>query len=203
MTGYINRGVKNSISRLTVASLEDMGYQVNMDAANDYSLPGPLILAELSAAPTRRQCSLLHQETPFIVNGNLLNITAREVTFMEQTSWNLSLNTTSGLTQGDVGSVDVGASTSIPVTLDPATSVDLDLQLTNTDKLDVLSIASSIYDGAVEVTSNGNTYKLTGPLLLFGDLIARFSSDLSTLSIENTHLTDTAELKILIGRTLV
>ncbi|WP_020588510.1 hypothetical protein [Desulfobacter curvatus] len=122
---------------------------------------------------------------------------------MEQTSWNISLNTSSGFTLGDTGKIDVGASTSIPVSLEPAETVDLDLQLADAGKLSVLGIRSSLYDGKVEVTSNGNTYKLTGPLLLFGDLITRFSSDLSTLSLENTDAGKTVELKILIGRMLV
>lgn len=39
MTGYINTG-SNPLSRLTFASLADMGYQVDMAAADAYSLPG-------------------------------------------------------------------------------------------------------------------------------------------------------------------
>ena len=205
MTGYINRGVKNAISRLTVASLKDMGYQVNMDAADDYSLPSSMLLAELTAAPDRMKCCL-HQHdinTPFIVNGELLNLTASEVTFMEQISWTLSLSATSGITLGDSGTTEVGASTSIPVTLDPGAIADLNLQLTVTDKLEVFSIISNIYDGTVEVTANSKVFKLTGPIMLFGDLIEHFSTDLTTLTVENKHLTDQAVVKIVIGRTLV
>jgi hypothetical protein len=39
MTGYINTG-SNPLSRLTLASLADMGYQVDLSAADAYSLPG-------------------------------------------------------------------------------------------------------------------------------------------------------------------
>lgn len=122
---------------------------------------------------------------------------------MEQTSWNISLNTSSGFILGDKGKIEVGASTSISVSLEPATTVDMDLQLADADKLNVIGISASVYNGKIELTSNGNTYRLTGPLLLFGDLITRFSSDLSTLSIENKDAVQKTELKILIGRALV
>lgn len=38
MTGFLNDGF-NPLSRLTIASLADLGYEVNLDAADDYSLP--------------------------------------------------------------------------------------------------------------------------------------------------------------------
>ena len=40
MTGFSEGSASEPLSRLTVASLEDMGYQVNKAAANAYSLPG-------------------------------------------------------------------------------------------------------------------------------------------------------------------
>ncbi|TWT41476.1 Proprotein convertase P-domain protein [Thalassoglobus neptunius] len=42
MTGYLNSGVANPISSVTVASLADMGYEVDMAAADFYTLPGSL-----------------------------------------------------------------------------------------------------------------------------------------------------------------
>ncbi len=44
MTGFINQGV-NPISRLTIASLADLGYQVNLEAADEYILPTALMMA--------------------------------------------------------------------------------------------------------------------------------------------------------------
>ncbi|BDP42331.1 zinc metalloendopeptidase [Deinococcus aetherius] len=38
MTGYLNSGVKNPLSRLSIGSLQDMGYAVNYGAADAYSL---------------------------------------------------------------------------------------------------------------------------------------------------------------------
>ena len=44
MTGFLDTG-SNPISRLTIASLADLGYEVNLEAADDYSLPSALELA--------------------------------------------------------------------------------------------------------------------------------------------------------------
>jgi hypothetical protein len=41
MTGYLNSG-SNPVSRLTIASLADLGYQVTLGVAQPYSLPGGL-----------------------------------------------------------------------------------------------------------------------------------------------------------------
>ena len=37
MTGYLNSGVANPASRLTIASMEDLGYQVLYGAAESYT----------------------------------------------------------------------------------------------------------------------------------------------------------------------
>ncbi len=42
MTGCLNSGVPNLISRITVGSLQDMGYEADMDAADLYQPPSPL-----------------------------------------------------------------------------------------------------------------------------------------------------------------
>src|SRR5262249_31094748 len=44
MTGYLNNGT-NPLSRVTVASLADLGYQVNMNAADAYTPPGRALIA--------------------------------------------------------------------------------------------------------------------------------------------------------------
>jgi hypothetical protein len=49
MTGWYNAGRANPISRITVASLADLGYQVNMAAADSYAPPASSYVA--SAAP--------------------------------------------------------------------------------------------------------------------------------------------------------
>ncbi len=39
MTGFINSGVANPLSRITAASMGDLGYEVNVDAADAYTPP--------------------------------------------------------------------------------------------------------------------------------------------------------------------
>lgn len=58
MTGFINFG-ENPLSRLTIGAFEDMGYEVNYDVANDYSLPDPdrLELKQLSENNQCKMCS--------------------------------------------------------------------------------------------------------------------------------------------------
>ncbi len=53
MTGYLNTGT-DPLSRLSVASLADLGYQVDVGQADAYSLPGMLAALRLgpAAAPT-------------------------------------------------------------------------------------------------------------------------------------------------------
>lgn len=48
MSGFI-AAAGNPLSRMTVASLKDMGYEVDLDAADPYSLPNLLALAEAGA----------------------------------------------------------------------------------------------------------------------------------------------------------
>ena len=48
MTGFLNSGRSNPLSRITVASLGDLGYEVNLDAADPYTAPRSII-ADTSA----------------------------------------------------------------------------------------------------------------------------------------------------------
>jgi len=50
MTGFINVGLEEPLSKMTVGSLEDLGYEVDYDAADPYTLPEPALLAP-SGAP--------------------------------------------------------------------------------------------------------------------------------------------------------
>lgn len=66
MTGFLNPAF-NPLSRLTIASLEDLGYAVNYAAADPYVLPSSLELAVMGigAEPLGRwRCSMCGQNTP-------------------------------------------------------------------------------------------------------------------------------------------
>jgi len=121
---------------------------------------------------------------------------------MEQTSWNIKVFTNSGLVNSDLGSLEVDASTIVPVTIPATDTVVLALQLADTSKINVFNITCDKYDATVEVTSDVGTYKLTGPVLLCGETVSCFSANLSTLSIENKSSDTDAEVTILIGRDL-
>ena len=47
MTGYLDEGV-NPLSNLTIASLRDIGYSIDMDAADPFALPSLTLLGELN-----------------------------------------------------------------------------------------------------------------------------------------------------------
>lgn len=59
MTGFVNLG-PNPLSRMTIGALEDMGYEVNYDAADAYTLPSQLQLMMMGVgddAGNQRCCS--------------------------------------------------------------------------------------------------------------------------------------------------
>ena len=61
MTGIINAG-DNPLSRLTIASLEDLGYRVNPDAAEPYNLPDAIAIAIMGIGAeggfARHECAM-------------------------------------------------------------------------------------------------------------------------------------------------
>ncbi|MGD1861512.1 MAG: proprotein convertase P-domain-containing protein [Leptolyngbyaceae cyanobacterium] len=66
MTGFLNPAV-NPISRLTIASLEDLGYRVNYAAADPYVLPTTLELAMMGIGADDMghwRCSMCGQKVP-------------------------------------------------------------------------------------------------------------------------------------------
>ena len=65
MTGFVNVG-GNPMSRMTIASLEDLGYQVNLGAAEPYQLPNHLEVAEagLMAAHAQMEKGVVLRRIP-------------------------------------------------------------------------------------------------------------------------------------------
>ena len=58
MTGYDDPG-RNALSRLTIASLQDMGYQVNYSKADAYILPFALLSLSSVDAKQEHQCTII------------------------------------------------------------------------------------------------------------------------------------------------
>ena len=65
MTGFVG-DAGNPLSRVTVASLEDLGYEVDINAAEEFSLPSLLELAEGGVLATRAAPANLGVMLPII-----------------------------------------------------------------------------------------------------------------------------------------
>jgi hypothetical protein len=61
MTGFVEQG-EMPLSRMTIASLRDLGYEVDMATANSYQLPSPAIVGSLSLTARRRTCRVSFPE---------------------------------------------------------------------------------------------------------------------------------------------
>lgn len=65
MTGFDDPG-RNAMSRMTIASLQDLGYQVNLDAADVYSLPLRSLRTEELEAKQPHKCTVEFPEITII-----------------------------------------------------------------------------------------------------------------------------------------
>ena len=59
MTGFLNGGVANPLSRMTIASLKDLGYDVDLTKADPYVIPTSTSIAPMSTK-TRLNVTLLY-----------------------------------------------------------------------------------------------------------------------------------------------
>lgn len=55
MTGLFAGGI-NPLSRVTIAALQDMGYEVNYDAADEFRLPTPVELVMIGLTGAVHRC---------------------------------------------------------------------------------------------------------------------------------------------------
>ncbi|MEM9578056.1 MAG: hypothetical protein AAF999_13710 [Pseudomonadota bacterium] len=120
-------------------------------------------------------------------------------------SWSNSVASDGGARVSGRGDIVIDAATSITATLEPAMAAAqaLSLQVADPSGVAVLAIFSDIMDGSVTVEATlGAPTALTGPLVLYGDAVTLFASDLTTLNVQNNHATDEATVDILIGRTV-
>lgn len=123
----------------------------------------------------------------------------------EVISWSVAAGSASSSGVNSAGSTEGDATISVSLTLDAdaASARDLSLQVDDVSKVTFLAITSSLNDGSVEVKGTGaNAIPLTGPILLFGAAVPLFSTDLTTLSVQNKSPDKEADLSILIGLTL-
>jgi len=58
MTGFLNPGVANPLSQITIASMADLGYAVNLAAADPYTKPASMLLAANSSGNSSGQTAI-------------------------------------------------------------------------------------------------------------------------------------------------
>jgi len=61
MTGFYNSGALNPLSRITIGSLEDLGYQVNYNASEPYSITA--LLYAFPFTPSANQIPIIDDVT--------------------------------------------------------------------------------------------------------------------------------------------
>jgi hypothetical protein len=66
MTGFVNP-TKNPLSRMTIASLEDLGYKVNLGAAEPYQLPGAAVVAAAGAVQLAGTETMMLRRIPIVL----------------------------------------------------------------------------------------------------------------------------------------
>jgi hypothetical protein len=69
MTGFAEQG-EMPMSRMTIASLRDLGYEVDMAVANPYQLPSPRLVASRSLRAPRRTCHVTFPEIEEVSEGD-------------------------------------------------------------------------------------------------------------------------------------
>ena len=74
----------------------------------------------------------------------------------------------------------------------------LNLQMETAEKIAFLALTSSVYDAALTVNGGVKEVALTGPLVLHGNAVALFTTELGELEVKNAT-GEEVELSILIG----
>jgi hypothetical protein len=116
-------------------------------------------------------------------------------------SWTFSAdNSGGGVSTSGATAVDAVKSASIDLDAAMTQKKDLALQVDDVSKVAFLVIASSLYDGKVEIQATGtNPTALTGPLIQYGPAVGLFASDLTILKVQNKSAQTAVTLSILIG----
>jgi hypothetical protein len=118
-------------------------------------------------------------------------------------SWTFNAAGSSGGTSKAAGKVVADAILTAHRIVAKGATEALKLQLDATAKVVFLAITSSANDNTVEIKATGaSATKVQGPLVLHGDAIGLFASDLTTLTVKNGG-TDPVELSIMVGMNLV
>jgi hypothetical protein len=113
-------------------------------------------------------------------------------------SWNFNASASTGGTSKAAGKTPADAVLIVRKTVPDTFDDSLNLQIDTADKIAFLALTSSVYDAHLTVKGGITAVKLTGPLVLHGNAVALFSTDLGELEVKNATGGD-VELSILLG----
>lgn len=113
-------------------------------------------------------------------------------------AWSFNATASTGGTCKAVGKTPADAVLIVRKTIPDAFDDPLSLQLETADKIGFLALTSSAYHEDLTVNGGVTAVKLTGPLVLHGNAVALFTTDLGELEVKNVTGGE-VELSILLG----
>ncbi|MEA3066187.1 MAG: hypothetical protein QOJ27_2648 [Sphingomonadales bacterium] len=113
-------------------------------------------------------------------------------------AWSFNATGSTGGTSKAAGKTAADAVLIVRKTVPDAFDDSLNLQIDSADKIAFMALTSSVYDADLTVKGGVTAVKLTGPLVLHGNAVALFSTDLGELEVKNSTGGD-VELSILLG----
>lgn len=116
----------------------------------------------------------------------------------ESIAWSFNATASTGGTSKAAGKTAADAVLIVRKTVPDTFDDPLNLQIDAADKITFLAMTSSVYDADLTVNGGVTAVKLTGPLVLHGNAVALFTTDLGELEVKNATGGD-VELSILLG----
>ena len=113
-------------------------------------------------------------------------------------AWSFNATASTGGTSKAAGKTAADAVLIVRKTVPDAFDDALNLQIDTADKIAFLALTSSVYDADLTVNGGVAAVKLTGPLVLHGNAVTLFTTDLGELEVKNATGGD-VELSILLG----
>lgn len=113
-------------------------------------------------------------------------------------AWSFNATASTGGTCKAAGKTPADAVMIVRKTIPDTFDDPLSLQLETADKIAFLALTSSVYDAELTVNGGVTAVALTGPLVLHGNAVALFTTDLGELEVKNVTGGE-VELSILLG----
>lgn len=167
MTGYLDPGVNNPISRVTVAQWADLGYEVNINNADNYTPPNAIIGSNVTAGPVEDLGSINRPEmavTSQSLLPSLVNLA------------NIRANGLNGINIQTSGSSIEELIISRNVITDHANGTGVHIEVTNVSNISNLTINNNLIDnnqfhGINIVAAGASTLPSVGNGLIANNII--------------------------------